>query len=434
MDINEIETEHIMPQTISEQWIDCLQNQTGKDKNQIIALHEEMINKIGNLTIIKEAWNRSMSNRMFLQKKIDYRKSNLPINEELKDKEKWVFDDIESRSKDFSEKAVKIWKWEGKTIIDPAIIRRPVGEERKEFWKGLLKLSNEKTWRHSNCRPSENSSTSGGSGIGGIAYYYTIALKYGAIGVYINRGDKKENNFIFEVLLKYKKDIEEMFNGTLLWDNSPNTRSCFIFKKYKYGGLRDRENWTTLQNDMVNGMVKLIEAIDKYLAKIAIENKEYEKLIEDKNRMTKGYVLRLDFWKSLLERRKNTTNVYEDISPSTNNFIGKEAGNSGIYFYFTITNNFGQVKLYIDRGKDKKEENKKIFDSLYEHKKETEDTFSEELNWERRDAQIFSEIRKRYNFSTLNDRATWGEIQEKMIKGMVKLEEAFGKYISELEI
>jgi hypothetical protein len=53
---------------------------------------------------------------------------------------------------------------------------------------------------------------------------------------------------------------------------------------------------------------------------------------------------------------------------------------------------------------------------------------------ERRDTQIFSEIRKRYNFSTLNDRATWGEMQEKMIEGMVKLEEAFRKYISELEI
>ncbi|GAI18661.1 unnamed protein product, partial [marine sediment metagenome] len=117
-----------------------------------------------------------------------------------------------------------------------------------------------------------------------------------------------------------------------------------------------------------------------------------------------------------------------------NNFIGKEASKSGLYFYFTITNNFCQVKLYIDRGKDKKEENKKIFDSLYEHEKEIEDTFSEELNWERRDAQIFSEIRKRYNFSTLNDRTTWGEIQKKMIEGMVKLEEAFGKYISELEI
>lgn len=432
LDINEIETEHIMPQTLSEQWIDDLQKQTGKDKNQITALHEEMLNHIGNLTIIKESWNRSMSNRIFAQKKIDYKKSEFPITKELENQNQWAFDDIESRSKRFSEKAVKIWKWEGEPLAETIIEKIKVGEERKEFWKGLLKLSNEKTWHHSNCKPSENSSTSGGSGIGGIEYYYTIALNYGVIGVYINRKDKKENNFIFETLLKNKKAIEELFNDILIWDNSPDTRSCFIFKKYEYGGLTNKENWTTLQNDMVNGMDKLIEAIDKYLDKIAIENKEYEKLIEDKNKMAKGCALRFDFWKNLLERRKNMTDVYEDISPSTYNFIGKEAGKSGLYFYFTITNYFGQVKLYINRGKDKKEENKRIFDSLYEHKKEIEDTFGEELSWERKDTQIFSEIRKRYKFSTLNDRTTWVEIQKKMIEGMVKLEEAFKDYTSNL--
>lgn len=434
LDINEIETEHIMPQTLSEQWINDLQKQTGKDKNEITALHEEMLNQIGNLTIIKGAWNRSMSNRVFAQKKTDYKKSEFSIIEELENQNQWTFSDIESRSKRFSEKAVEIWKWEGEPLIEPPTVRKTAGEERKEFWEGLLKFSNEKTWRHSNCRPSENSSTSGGSGLGGIAYYYSITLDCGAIGVYINRGDKKENNFIFEVLLKYKKDIEELFDDNLTWDISPDTKPCLIFKKYKYGGLMDKDNWTRLQNDMVNGMVKLIEAIDKYLDKIEIENEEYMKFIEDKNKMANGCALRFYFWKSLLERRKNMTNFYEDISPGTNNFIGKEAGKSGLYFYFTITNNFGQVKLYIDRGKDKKEENKKMFDSLYEHKKEIEEIFGEELNWERRDTQIFSEIRKRYNFSTFDDRTTWGNIQEKMIEGMVRLEEAFRKYINELEI
>jgi len=374
-----------------------------------------------------------MSNRLFIEKQNDYEKSELSISNELKERQKWVFDDIEDRSHKFSDKALEIWKWEGKPLVEPIKEIVKTGEERKEFWKGLLIISNEKTWRHANCRPGENSSIGAGSGIGGIGYYYTIALNYGAIGVYINRRDKKENSFIFEVLLKNKEAIEETFNDNLIWDNSPDTKSCFIFKKYERSGLVDKVNWTTLQNNMVNGMGKLVEAMDKYLDKISIESKEYKKLIEDKNRISKGYALRFDFWKSFLERRKNITEVYGDISPSTYNFIGEEVGESGLYFYFTITNNFGQVKFYIDRGKDKKEENKKIFDSLYKHKKEIEDTFGAELSWERKDTQIFSEIRKRYSFSTLDDKATWGEIQEKMIAGMNKLEEAFRGNISNLE-
>lgn len=432
LDINEIETEHIMPQTLSAEWFDYLQGQTGLDKNQINALHENWLNNIGNLTIIKENWNRSMSNLLFILKQTDYVKSEFSITKELNEKRKWVFDNIEDRSNKFSEKALKIWKWEGKPLIDPPIIRKKVGEERKEFWKGLLKLSNEKTWHHSNCRPSENSSTSGGSGIGGIAYYYTITLNYGAIGVYINRGDEKENNFIFEVLLKNKKAIEEVFNDTLLWDSSPNTRSCFISKKYENALLMDKENWTTLQNNMVNGMGKLVEAIDKYLDEIAIESKEYKKLVEDKNRISKGYALRFDFWKSFLELRKNITGVFGDIFPSTYNFTGKEIDKSGIFYYFSITNYYGQVRVYIDLGKDKKEENKRIFNSLYENKMEIEDAFGEELEWHRNNTQRSSEIGKKYDFKTLDDRTTWNEIQEKMIKGMVRLEEAFGKYISEL--
>jgi uncharacterized protein with ParB-like and HNH nuclease domain len=121
LDINEIETEHIMPQTLSEQWINDLQKQTGKDKNQITALHEEMLNHIGNLTIIKEAWNRSMSNRIFAQKKNDYKKSEFPITKELENQSQWAFNDIESRSKRFSEKAIEIWKWEGEPLVETII-------------------------------------------------------------------------------------------------------------------------------------------------------------------------------------------------------------------------------------------------------------------------------------------------------------------------
>jgi len=433
LDINEIETEHIMPQTLSEKWVNYLENQTGKDKNQIIALHQEMLNHIGNLTIIKETWNRSMSNRIFTKKKIDYKKSEFTITEELKDKEKWIFDDIEIRSKDFSEKAVKIWKWEGKPLIEPKKPKKDYGKMRYKFWEELLKINKEKTWHHINCKPTTGNFSSSGAGISGISYYYVISLDFGGIGVYIDRGIKKENDEIFSVLFENKEAIEKIFRDKLEWINNVERRSSCIYKKYTYATLLDIDKWPQLQNDMVNGMGKLIEVIDKYLDKIAIENKDYEKLIEDKNRISKGYALRFDFWKSLLERRRNIADVYEDISPSTYNFIGKEAGRGGLYFYFTITNNFGQVKLYIDRGKDRKEENKKIFDSLYERKKEIEDTFGAELSWERKDTQIFSEIRKRYNFSTLNDRMTWGEIQEKMIEGMNKLEEAFKDYISNLE-
>ena len=67
LNINNVQTEHIMPQKLSKEW----KEELAKDYNneEIEALHNEKLNLIGNLTIIKTEWNQSMSNRPFESKK-----------------------------------------------------------------------------------------------------------------------------------------------------------------------------------------------------------------------------------------------------------------------------------------------------------------------------------------------------------------------------
>lgn len=69
LNIREIQTEHVMPQTLSNEWIEYLKKKTSKTEEEIRALHRENLNRIGNLTIIKGEWNVSMSNRVFSEKK-----------------------------------------------------------------------------------------------------------------------------------------------------------------------------------------------------------------------------------------------------------------------------------------------------------------------------------------------------------------------------
>jgi uncharacterized protein with ParB-like and HNH nuclease domain len=112
LNINEIQTEHIMPKTLSEDWINYLRNITGKSKEEILALHKDNLDKIGNLTIIKGNWNDAMSNKLFNKKINDYSKSEFKINKILADNYcKWTFDDIENRTKEIVEEALKIWQW-----------------------------------------------------------------------------------------------------------------------------------------------------------------------------------------------------------------------------------------------------------------------------------------------------------------------------------
>lgn len=111
LNMKEIQTEHIMPQTLSDEWINYLQTKTSKSKEEIMALHAENLNRIGNLTIIKGEWNISMSNRLFEAKKDDYCKSEFQITKELKNYDKWTFDEIENRTANLIEVGLDIWKW-----------------------------------------------------------------------------------------------------------------------------------------------------------------------------------------------------------------------------------------------------------------------------------------------------------------------------------
>ncbi|RLI79159.1 hypothetical protein DRP05_05000 [Archaeoglobales archaeon] len=110
LNIKEIQTEHVLPQTLSNEWMKYLKERTSKNENEISALHKENLNRIGNLTIIKGEWNISMSNRLFIKKKEDYRKSEFQITKELSNYDEWTFEEIDKRSKQLAEEACKIWR------------------------------------------------------------------------------------------------------------------------------------------------------------------------------------------------------------------------------------------------------------------------------------------------------------------------------------
>ena len=111
LDINNIETEHIMPQTLSKDWYNYLINNTNKTSEEIKVMFEENLNRIGNLTIMKDAWNTRDSNKLFDVKKNDYQNSEFAATNNLASFNEWTFDEIEERSTLFSQKALAKWPW-----------------------------------------------------------------------------------------------------------------------------------------------------------------------------------------------------------------------------------------------------------------------------------------------------------------------------------
>ena len=171
------------------------------------------------------------------------------------------------------------------------------------------------------------------------------------------------------------------------------------------------------------------------LTMIVGPSEEGRKAGDTKKEFAEQHLLRKRFWTSLLDRAREKTTLHSNISPSHYNWIGTGAGRRGFHYNYVVTRDGTTVELYIDRGKDSKEENQTIFDSLNEHRDEVEQAVGTSLDWERLDDKRACRIARRFHqggYNTVEDQ--WPAIQDAMIDTMVRLEHVLSPHIAKLRI
>ncbi len=151
--------------------------------------------------------------------------------------------------------------------------------------------------------------------------------------------------------------------------------------------------------------------------------------------MAERYIIREKFWTQLLDLIKQKTKLHANISPTQHNWLGTSAGKSSIGYNYSIRKNEAQVEVYIDRGKEKGEENKDIFDKLFKHKEVIEKTFGASLNWERLEGKRACRINKNIDIGGYWDsEEKWPSVHEAMVDAMIRLEKAVKPLITKLNI
>lgn len=114
-----VNTEHIMPKTLSGEWIKQLLDEKGiQDENDVIINHEKSMNKIGNLCLLEQRWNKSMKNSVFSKKANGtdkykgYKGSSFNLTKSIaQNYNSWAFVQIEQRTADLAKQAQQIWHW-----------------------------------------------------------------------------------------------------------------------------------------------------------------------------------------------------------------------------------------------------------------------------------------------------------------------------------
>ncbi|OOP93178.1 DUF262 domain-containing protein, partial [Helicobacter pylori] len=105
VDTQKCNTEHIMPQTLKEEW----KRDLGKNFQ---AIHDKYLHTIGNLTLT--GYNQEYSNNSFQEKRDmekGFKQSPLRLNQSLKDLESFGEKEIEKRANDLADWALKIWTY-----------------------------------------------------------------------------------------------------------------------------------------------------------------------------------------------------------------------------------------------------------------------------------------------------------------------------------
>jgi hypothetical protein len=220
--------------------------------------------------------------------------------------------------------------------------------------------------------------------------------------IILNKGVTQK---IILVAAEFRKEV----TSTVLWLLNYKIRiQCFKATPYEMGD----------QLFLTMDQIIPTKEAEEYMIRVAEKTQDD---IDNKTELKNRHIIRQKFWGELLQIMNSKSKLFQNISPSKSSWIGAGSGVSGVPFNFVASKKYGRVELYIDKGNQ--EENKKIYDALYDLKTKIEKDFGNDLVWERLDTKRASRIKSELS-SNIFLRDNWSEMMEFMIDNMILFEKA----------
>lgn len=161
---------------------------------------------------------------------------------------------------------------------------------------------------------------------------------------------------------------------------------------------------------------------------ISMNAKEADEKNADKIEQ-KRHSVRQAYWTQLLERFKGSScSLYNNISASKDHWLSAGSGVSSCPYTLIFSQKLMRVELKFGRGSA--EENKLIFDHLYQHKAQIEAQFGAELNWRRLDDNVSSMVEYEIPADGYQQEL-WPQWIEWHLKYITQLEKAFKPLLSQ---
>ena len=163
-----------------------------------------------------------------------------------------------------------------------------------------------------------------------------------------------------------------------------------------------------------------VQDIGDYQIKLSAKKQED---IVSANEEASRHKLRRRFWEKAIPILRAKTGLYNNVSPSKDNWLTGNFGLTGVSLNPVILMDGARAELYIDTGD--KERNKRVYFKLYERKDEYNSKFGSEIEWQELPDKRASRICVNYSESGLIDGERWDDVIDFYTKSITKLKELF---------
>lgn len=166
---------------------------------------------------------------------------------------------------------------------------------------------------------------------------------------------------------------------------------------------------------------------------ISLDEKAHDEITTGEE-IAEREVIRNRFWNELLPKMNAKSQLFSGINTDSSHYdhwLTAGAGKSGMGYSFVITKKYAAVEL--DINNPNKEDNKKIFDTLYKDKDVIEQSFGAPLSWQRLDDKKMSRITYILDGVNVFNDDDWPKMQQFLVDNMIKFSDALKKSINKLK-
>ncbi|MER9831352.1 DUF4268 domain-containing protein [Mesorhizobium sp. M0134] len=218
--------------------------------------------------------------------------------------------------------------------------------------------------------------------------------------------NSRKSQRLIMIAAKFRKEV----TATALWflDHGISTQ-CFKAIPYSHGAELFLD---------IRQIIPVPEAEEFMISMSSKDSEERTAQGAQKSR----HVIRLAFWDQALDAlRHRQVRLFQNISPSQDSWITAGCGISSCHYALIFGKHEARVELSLQRPNA--DENKWLFDQLYQEREAIERAFGSELTWKRLDDIKASRVQFSKGFDGYN-REHWSEITNWMIEKIVPFERA----------